>query len=71
MVLFDARQRSANSNSMIPLTRGRIQIQSEAAEIYYRDIMIESIAAFPEALRQIARRPADPAVEYQSLVPQK
>jgi hypothetical protein len=71
MVLFDARQHSANSNSMIPLTRGRIQIQSEAAEIYYRDIMIESIDAFPETLRQIVREPAEPAVAYQSLVPQK
>jgi len=33
--------------SMVPLTRGRIQIQSEGAEVFYRDITVRSISAFP------------------------
>lgn len=34
-----------------PLTRGQLQIQSEAAEVYYKDIKIRSITAFPEILK--------------------
>jgi len=33
-----------------PLTSGQIQIQSEAAEAYYRDIKIQPITAFPESI---------------------
>jgi len=31
-----------------PLTKGKIQIQSEAAEVYYKDIMIKSLNKLPE-----------------------
>ncbi len=33
----------------VPLTRGAIQIQSEGAEVFFKDIQIRSIDAFPEA----------------------
>jgi hypothetical protein len=32
-----------------PLTKGRIQLQSEAAEVFYKDIQIKSISAIPSA----------------------
>jgi len=35
------------NGEMIPNTRGKIQIQSEGAEIYYRNIRIKSITEFP------------------------
>lgn len=31
----------------LPLTRGRLQLQSEAAEVYFRDVAIRSITALP------------------------
>lgn len=34
-----------------PLTRGKIQLQSEGAEIFYRNIQIEPITEIPEAVR--------------------
>ena len=34
-----------------PLTKGKLQIQSEAAEIYYRDIKIRPIKSFPESIQ--------------------
>ena len=30
-----------------PLTHGRIQLQSESAEVYYKDIEIQQIADIP------------------------
>jgi len=35
-------------DKVVPLTKGKIQIQSEGAEVYYRDIKIRSIEALPE-----------------------
>jgi hypothetical protein len=32
------------------LAKGKLQIQSEGAEVYYKDIMIRSINAIPAAL---------------------
>jgi len=32
----------------VPLIKGKIQIQSEAAEVFYKDIMIRNISALPE-----------------------
>lgn len=37
-----------------PLTFGRIQLQSEGAEMLYRNVTIEPIAAIPPAIRQAA-----------------
>lgn len=38
-----------------PLAKGKLQIQSEAAEVYYRDIKIRPLAAFPESLSSITQ----------------
>jgi hypothetical protein len=35
-------------DKVVPLTKGKIQIQSEGAEVYYREIKIKSIDALPE-----------------------
>lgn len=40
----------------IPLTRGRIQFQSEAAEVFYRDIAIRQIAEIPGSFLSAAAR---------------
>ncbi|RTL47637.1 MAG: DUF1080 domain-containing protein [Sphingobacteriales bacterium] len=50
MVLYHSAQN--NNGQMLPLTKGKIQIQSEGAEIYYKDIWIKSIASLPERLLQ-------------------
>ncbi len=34
-----------------PLTKGKIQLQSEGAEVFYRNIQVEKIAQLPAALR--------------------
>lgn len=36
-----------------PLTKGKIQIQSEAAEVFYRNIRIRPISEFPSELRDL------------------
>lgn len=39
-----------------PLTSGQIQLQSEAAEIYYKDIKIRAISNFPKEIEQQINR---------------
>jgi type 1 glutamine amidotransferase len=46
MVLENSRERKPNG-SLGPLTDGKIQIQSEAAEAYYRNIQIRPITEIP------------------------
>ena len=43
------------SDGWKPLTRGKLQVQSEAAEIYYRNIKIRPLATFPEPLQSITQ----------------
>ena len=45
MVLYHSSQ--MESGHAIPLVKGKIQIQSEGAEVFYKDLMIEPIAAIP------------------------
>ncbi len=47
MVLQNSRY--MEDGQTIPLTKGKIQIQSEAAEVYYKDIAIRNIDSLPEA----------------------
>jgi hypothetical protein len=49
MTLFHSRQPGADGKDL-PLTKGRIQLQSEGAEVFYRDIEIRSITRLPETL---------------------
>lgn len=48
MILYNLRQ--ADGDNTTPLTKGKIQIQSEGAEIFYRNISIENIQRIPEKL---------------------
>jgi hypothetical protein len=45
MILENSRMVIDNIEN--PLTKGKIQIQTEGAEIYYRNIKIKPISAFP------------------------
>jgi hypothetical protein len=47
MVLFHSRQ-PGDDGKDLPLTKGKIQLQSEGAEVFYRDIEIRSITRLPE-----------------------
>ena len=48
MVLYDNRQ--LTNGQELPLTKGKIQIQSEGAELYYRHIQIQPIDLLPTVL---------------------
>lgn len=48
MVLYHSRQKD-NGNA-IPLTKGKLQIQSEGAEVFYKQIRIQNITALPAKL---------------------
>lgn len=47
MVLEDSSE--YHEGKKLPLTKGKIQIQSEAAEIYYKEIKIRNVSELPEA----------------------
>lgn len=49
MTLYNSRNKKDNA---IPLTRGRIQIQSEGAEVYYRDMKIKAIDEIPKKYKK-------------------
>ncbi len=46
MVLQNSRY--LKDGKQIPLTKGKIQLQSEAAEVYYKDIKIKNLQALPK-----------------------
>jgi hypothetical protein len=46
MVLKNSRQKV--NDGLIPLTRGKIQLQSEGAEVFFRNIGIEKITGLPD-----------------------
>jgi hypothetical protein len=46
MVLTDIRHKDGDKEA--PLTKGKIQLQSEGAEVFYRNIQIKAIASFPD-----------------------
>jgi len=48
MVLYHSKQ--ADNGLDLPLTKGKIQIQSEGAELFYKGIKIQPIAKLPTAL---------------------
>jgi hypothetical protein len=55
MAIENIREKSrSGSEDFSPLTAGQIQIQSEGAEVYYRDIKLRPITEFPEALAKAA-----------------
>ncbi|MBK7872658.1 MAG: DUF1080 domain-containing protein [Saprospiraceae bacterium] len=48
MILYNSRH--LYNNKMTPLTKGKIQVQSEGAEIFYRNIRIRPITEIPAKL---------------------
>ncbi len=48
MVLFHSNQ--LENDKVIPLMKGKLQIQSEGAEVFYKDIKIKPIKEIPEEL---------------------
>ena len=48
MVLHNSRHQI--NDQEIPLTKGKIELQSEAAEVYYRNIRIRSISNLPDEM---------------------
>ena len=46
LVLTNPRQPGADG-AMVPLTKGRLQIQSEGAEVFYRNIQVRPISELP------------------------
>lgn len=51
MRLEHSRVKPTSSSSFVPLTKGKIQIQSEGAEAYYKEMRIMPITEIPEAYR--------------------
>jgi hypothetical protein len=49
MTLFNSRQPNKGGDDLT-LTKGKIQLQSEGAEVFYRDIEIRNITRLPETL---------------------
>lgn len=52
MVLQNSRYIQPDGKE-IPLTSGKIQLQSEAAEVFYRDIRIKSLTAMPKVYENL------------------
>jgi hypothetical protein len=48
VVMILQNSRYVSDGKSIPLIKGKIQIQSEAAEVYYKDIRIKSLSKLPE-----------------------
>jgi hypothetical protein len=55
MVLANARRRVDGREE--PLSRGRIQLQSEGAEVYFRRIRLRPIRALPPEIRRAMKEP--------------
>ncbi|UTA68848.1 DUF1080 domain-containing protein [Emticicia sp. 21SJ11W-3] len=52
MVLQNSRYIQPDGKE-VPMTKGKLQLQSEAAEVFYRDIRIKPIAAMPELYKKL------------------
>jgi hypothetical protein len=48
MILMNSRHKVGDKE--VPLTKGKIQIQSEGAEVFYRNITVRPIEAIPAEL---------------------
>lgn len=51
MALYNSRRKNADGE-IVPLTKGKIQIQSEAAEVFYKDVQIKSIKKLPRIFKK-------------------
>jgi len=48
MVLYHSQQ--SDNGQVLPLKKGKLQIQSEGAEVFYKQIKIKSLDAIPAEL---------------------
>lgn len=51
MALYNSRYKNED-DKIVPLTKGRIQIQSEAAEVFYKNIQIKSVKKLPKKFKK-------------------
>ncbi|MGJ8744434.1 ThuA domain-containing protein [Polaribacter sp.] len=51
MALYNSKYKNSEGK-IVPLTKGRIQIQSEAAEVFYKNIQIKSINKVPREFKK-------------------
>jgi hypothetical protein len=54
MILYNSRQSDGSSES--PLVKGKIQLQSEGAELFYRNLEIEAISAIPKKMLEANKK---------------
>jgi len=47
-MILEKSVRYTSEDVAMPLTKGKIQIQSEGAEVYYKDIKVSSVNALPK-----------------------
>ena len=52
VVMILSKSRYVENGTSIPMTKGKIQLQSEAAEVYYKDIKIRNLKTLPEEYTQ-------------------
>ena len=52
VVMAVYQPRFFNGTEWIPMNKGKLQIQSEAAETYFKDIQIKSIDGLEEGLKK-------------------
>ncbi len=52
MILKNSRYTTPDGKE-VPLTQGKLQLQSEAAEVFYRDIRIKNLTELPEAYEKL------------------
>ena len=57
VVMVLANSRAVVDGAERPLTRGRIQLQSEAAEVFYKDVEIRPLDRMPDAYAGLFDRP--------------
>ena len=48
VVMILRNSRYVTDGKSVPLIKGKIQIQSEAAEVFYKDIRIKAISKLPD-----------------------
>lgn len=51
-VMILRNSRYVEDGKIIPLNKGKIQLQSEAAEVFYKDIKIQNLKSLPDEYSQ-------------------
>ncbi|MEO6674093.1 MAG: family 16 glycoside hydrolase [Ginsengibacter sp.] len=55
VVMVLANSRYFENGKFFPLTKGKIQLQSEGAEVFYKDIQIQNISKLPDEFEKYFR----------------